>query len=228
MTFSEGQIATLGIFPALGGKLVNGVVLMSSGGTFLPNPLGRLKAVNAIPDSPALNFKADNTTLLSSVPFGGSSSYVTTASGARGLQLEAANVPGTNIATLSQQVDPARDYTVMAVNNLAQAQLVALADDDTLPTTGFAKVRFANAMVGSTTVDVLVNFASQTTGLVYKGASSYYQLAAATNYTVTFASPGGVSVITTITPVELVAGAVYTVYLMGNGGAPVAKLVRDR
>ncbi|MGZ5034343.1 MAG: DUF4397 domain-containing protein [Usitatibacter sp.] len=230
-SFADGQIVTVGVFPALGGKLVNGVVLTpgsNGGGTFLPNPLGRLKAVNAVPDSSTFNFKADGTTLLSAVPFGGSSSYVTTATGARTLQLEAANVPGTNVTTLAQQIDPARDYTTVAVNNLAQVQLVAFADDDTLPTTGFAKVRFMNAMVGSSTVDVLVNFASQATGLAYKGASSYYQLAAATNYTVTFASPGGVTVITTLTPVEFDAGAVYTVYLMGSGSAPTARLVRDR
>jgi Domain of unknown function (DUF4397) len=231
MSFADGQIITLGIFPALGGKLVNGVVLTSgtnASGTFLPNPIGRLKAVNAVPDSSTLNFKADGVTLLSAVPFGGSSSYVTTTTGAHTLQIEAANVPGTNIATLAQQVDSARDYTMVAVNNLAQVQLVAFADDDTLPVTGFAKVRFVNTMVGSTTVDVLVNFAGQATGLAYKGASSYYQLAAALNYTITFASPGGVTVITTLTPVELDAGAVYTIYLMGSGSAPVARLVRDR
>jgi outer membrane murein-binding lipoprotein Lpp len=228
MSFTEGQIVTLGIFPALGGKLVNGIVITSDSSTFLPNPLGRLKAVNAVPDSSTFNFKADGATLLSAVPFGGGSSYVTTAAGARTLQLESANVPGTNIATLPLQIDPARDYTTVAVNNLAQAQLVTFADDDTLPTSGFAKVRFVNAMVGSTTVDVLVNFASQATDLAYKSASSYYQLAAALNYTVTFASPGGVSVITTLTPLEFDAGAVYTVYLVGTGAAPAARLVRDR
>ncbi|MGZ5101060.1 MAG: DUF4397 domain-containing protein [Usitatibacter sp.] len=103
-SFADGQIVTVGVFPALGGKLVNGVVLTpgsNGGGTFLPNPLGRLKAVNAVPDSSTFNFKADGTTLLSAVPFGGSSSYVTTATGARTLQLEAANVPGTNVTTLA-------------------------------------------------------------------------------------------------------------------------------
>jgi Domain of unknown function (DUF4397) len=227
-TFAEGGISTLTVFPAIGGKLVNAELLTSAGGTYLPNPFGRLKAVNAVPDSPALNFKADGATLLSSVPFGGSSSYVTINAGARSLTLEAANVPGTALATLAKTIDPARDYTTIAVNNLGQAALAAFVDDNTLPAAGFAKVRFGNAMVGSTTVDALVNFASQASGIPYPGVSSYYQLAASTTYTLTFATPGGVSVITTLSPVEIDAGAVYTVYLMGTAAAPVAKLVRDR
>lgn len=231
MAFADGAIVTVGVFPTVGGKLVNGVVLTSgssASGTFIPNPLGRLKAVNAVPDSSTFNFKADGTTLLSNVPFGGSSSYVTLASGARTLQLEASNVPGSILTSLSQTINPAGDYTVVAVNNLAQVQLVTFADDNTLPVSGFAKVRFANAMVGSTTVDALVNFASQASGLPYKGASSYYQLAAGTTYTFTFATPGGVSVITAVSPVEIDAGGVYTMYLMGSAAAPQAKLVRDR
>jgi outer membrane murein-binding lipoprotein Lpp len=230
-TYAAGAVVTVGIFPAFGGKLVNGVVLTSgssASGTFLANPLGRLKAVNAVPDSTPLNFKADGTTLLSNVPFGGSSSYVTTSSGAHTLQLEASNVPGSTIASLAQTIDSARDYTMVAVNNLSLVQLVTFADDNTVPVTGFAKVRFANTMVGSTVVDALVNFASQASSIPYKGTSSYYQLAPSLTYTFTFATAGGVSVITALTPVEIDAGGIYTVYLMGNAAAPQAKLVRDR
>ena len=168
LPFSAGAMLTAAVFPSLSGHLVNAVLLSAgsgASGTFLPNPLARLKAVNAVPDSAAgLNFKANGTALLSNVPFMGSSSYVTAASGARTLQLEASNVPGTVIASLAQQLDAAKDYSVVAVNTLAQAQLVAFADDNTAPPSGFAKLRFANAMVGSTVVDVLVNFASQASG----------------------------------------------------------------
>src|SRR5262249_9138868 len=143
-------------------------------------------------------------------------------------QVEASKVPGTTLASLAQTLDPAKDYTLLAANRLAQIQLVAFADDNTVPSTGFARVRFANAMVGSTTVDALVNFASQATGIAFAGASTYYQLAAATDYTITFASAGGVQTIATLTPVELDAGNVYTLYLLGTTSTPQVKLVRDR
>jgi hypothetical protein len=228
--FPSGGQMTLAVFPALSGKLVNAVVLTQGSdgvGTFLANPASRVKAVNAIPTSTPLNFKADGATLLSSVPYAGSSSYITTATGAHTLQLEASNVPGTIVATLPQTLEPARDYTAVAVSNAGQPQLVAFVDDNTFPPSGFAKIRFANALTDSTTVDVLVNFASQTSGLAYKSVSSSYPLAAAI-YTITFATPGGISVIAALTDVEIDAGAVYTAYLFGSSANPQAKLVRDR
>ncbi len=230
-TLTAGTVYAVAVLPSGGGKLANALVLVQGSGgsgTLLLNPNGRLKAVNAVPDSTAFNFKADGQTLLSSVPFAGSSSYVPLASGQRTLQLEASNVPGTVVASLAQQVNPASDYTAVAVNLLPQAELVTFADDNRLPAAGFAKIRFANALVDSTGTDVLVNFASQVSGLAYKSASSYYTFAPALNYTITFASPGGVSVITTLTPVELDAGGVYTAYLLGTASAPQARLVRDR
>lgn len=228
---AAGAVYTVAVLPSGGGKLANALLLLqgaSGSGTLLPNPNGRVKAVNAVPDSTAFNFKADGQTLLSSVPFGGSSSYVPLATGSRTLQLEASNVPGTVIASLPQQVDPARDYTAVAVNLTPQARLVTFTDDNTLPAAGFAKLRFANALVDSGGADVLVNFASQVSGLAYKGASSYYTFAPALNYTITFATPGGVSVIATLAPAELDAGGIYTAYLIGTAGAPQVRLVRDR
>ncbi len=226
-----GNTYSILVMPSGGGKLVNALLLQQGqggAGTLLSNPFGRIKAVNAIPDSTAINFKSDGNVLLSNVPFGGSSSYVSVATGARNLAIEASNVPGTNVASLTQQVDPAHDYTILAANNLANAKIVAFTDDNSVPPVGFAKIRFVNAQVGSTTVDVLVNFASQTQGLAYTTASSYYTLAPSLTYTITFSTPGGVAVIATLTNVEIDAGAIYTAYLVGNTTAAQIKLVRDR
>jgi hypothetical protein len=114
------------------------------------------------------------------------------------------------------------------VGSISAPQLVSFSDDNSLPATGFAKLRFVNGLAGSTTVDVLVNFASQTSQLAFASASSYYQLAPSLTYTITFSSPGGVSVISTLTPAELDAGGVYTAYLVGTQAAPQTRLVRDR
>ncbi len=227
-SFAEGAKVTIAVMPAAGGKLANAVLLTSASGVLLPNPMARVKAVNAVPDSPPLNFRANGTTLLSNVPFTGSSSYVTTATGASALQLEAANVPGATIATLAKPLDPARDYSVVAVNLLANVQLVAFADDNSLPPSGFAKLRFANARIDAAPVDALVNFASQAAGVAANSASSYYTFTPGTTYTITFATSGGIAVIATLENVELDAGGVYTAYLYGVPASPIARLVRDR
>ena len=228
---SSGAKLTVAIFPSAGGKLLNAVLLAagdSAAATFLPNPLGRLKAVNAIPDSPNLNFRADGTALLSNVPFTGTSSYVTAAAGMRALQVEASNVPGQAVAALSKTIDPARDYSIVAANPFSQAEIVALADDNTLPASGFARLRFANMMVDSSVVDVLVNFAATTSALPYRSASGYYSLAGGTTYTIIFATQGGISVLATLPAAELDASGVYTAYLFGNPLSAQARLVRDR
>jgi hypothetical protein len=235
-TLNEGAKLTVAVMPASGGQLVNATLLTPPGddsATFVPNPSARVKAVNAAPGSPNLIFKSSGSTLFSSVPFAGSSSYALTPAGARTLQIEAANVPGTALATLARTLEPAKDYTVVALNPLNQVQLVAFADDNSAPNPGVARVRFANALVGAPSVDVLVNFASQTAGIAYGTTSSYYQIApgsvaAQTAYTVTFAAPGGATAIVTVPQVEIDAGSVYTFYLLGTSGAPQAKLVRDR
>ena len=231
-TFAEGEMATVIVFPAVGGKLANAELLTAGSGAmgvFLVNPFARIKAVNAVPDGGTFNFTADGAPLLTNVPFEGASSYVTANAGAHTLQVEQASSPTAVIASDATSLDPAHDYTVVAVNNLSQVQLVAFTDDNTLPAAGFAKLRFANALVGSTTVDVLVNFASQTTGIAFAGASGYYPLAATTTgYNVVFATPGGVSVIASLDTGEVDANGVYSIYLFGTASAPQVKIVRDR
>jgi hypothetical protein len=230
-TLSEGQAFSAAVCPSGGGKLVNAVLIVngaSGSGVFLPNPLGRLKSVNAIPDAGLLNFRNDGTTLLANVPFAGSSSYVTLPTGARGLQVERSNVPGSPIASATQAIEPARDYTAIALGTAAAPQLVVIADDNTLPSTGYAKLRFVNALAGSGAVDAFVNFASQAGGIAFGTGSSYTQLVPGTTYNITFATSGGVSTLASIDPAELDASGVYTAYLVGSAGNAQARLVRDR
>jgi hypothetical protein len=229
--FTAGSQLTLLILPSLGGKLVNAMLLSAgsgASGTFIANAVGRLKAVNAIPGSTTLNFKADGTVLLFNVPFAAASSYVQLASGSRALAIEPSSAPGSNLASATQTIDPAKDYTMVAVNPLGQPAIVVFTDDNTVPATNLAKVRFANVMTGSTAVDVLVNFASQTTGLAPRTASPYFSLAAATSYTVAFTTQGGTTVIATFDTAALDNGAVYTIYLFGSPSAPQPIVVKDR
>lgn len=229
-TFTAGTKLTFVVLPSGGGLLANAILLDGSSGTFLPNSLARVKAVNAVPDAPGLTFKADTETLLASVPFAGASSYVATNAATRNLQLEASNVPGVAIASSSQQLKPASDYTVAAVGTLAAPQLAFITDDNSLPAASAARMRFVNLRSDPSPVDVLVNFASQATGLAFKSASGYISLPAGTTttYTVTFATAGGVSVVTSLDTGPLDVGAVYTAYLFGGAGGPQARLVRDR
>ena len=215
--------------PPAGGKLLNAMLITQGGSaTLLQNPNARLKATNAIADATAVNFRADGAPMLLNVPFAATSSYVTLTQGSHLLTLELSNIPGVAAASLTRTLDPARDYSLVAAGTSAAPAVIAFTDDNSLPTAGFAKVRFVNAAAGSSPVDVQVNFAGVAGGLAFGTASSYYSVAPGTTYTLTFASNGGLTVLASLSNAELDAGGVYTVYLLGTSGAAQARLVRDR
>ncbi|HET7401302.1 MAG TPA: DUF4397 domain-containing protein, partial [Usitatibacter sp.] len=229
VNLAAGSTFTVGVVPSLSGKLVNGLLINQGAGTVTPlaNPIARVKAANGIPGDTTLNFKADGTVLLTAVPFTGVSSYVSTAAGSHALQIEASSVPGTNIASITKTLDPARDFTILAMGTIAAPTLSVLADDNTVPSTGNSRLRFVNGVTGLN-VDVLVNFASQATNIAPGTASQYFTIAAGTNYTITFTTPGGVNVVATISGAELDSGFVYSAYLFGTPGSARAILIRDR
>ena len=230
--FTAGSAVTIAIMPALGGKLVNVDVLeqgTSGTSTFIANPNSRMKAVNGIVDAASgVNFKVDSATVLSNVPFTGNSSYIPVASGSRAISIEQSNVPGTSIASVTSTLAGARDYTVLSYGRIASPALSVLLDDNLLPAANFSKIRFVNALADAGTVDVLLNFAGQSSGIAQGKASSYSTVASGTNYTIGFATPGGVTVIASLGPVELVSQNVYTAYLFGTASSAQVKLVRDR
>ena len=229
--FTAGQYVTIVVVPSPGGKLVNAILLVQGSGgtsTFVQNPSSRLKATNAIADAAAVNFRVDSAPLLLNVPFAASSSYVTVAGGSHALQLEISGVPGVTAASITKTLDPARDYSLVALGTSASPQIVALTDDNSSPATGFAKVRFVNALSGMSSVDVQVNFAGQVSGLPFGTASAYYNIAPSLTYTFAFATPGGLTVLASISNQEIDSGAVYTVYLVGASGSPQIRVVRDR
>lgn len=230
-TFASGTSYLAIVSPSTGGQLVSAILLVQSesgSGTFLANPFARVKAVNAVVGSAAVNFKADGTTIFSNVPYGASSDYTTLASGSHTFQLEASNVPGSAIATLTQTLSVARDYSLFAIQSLASPSLIAFLDDNSVPNPGVLRVRFVNALSDGTPVDVLLNFAGQTSGIAAGAASGYYSLAPSTTYTIQFTTAGGVTVLATLAPVELDAGAVYTVYVIGTAAAAQIGVKRDR
>lgn len=228
-TFAAGSYVTIVVVPTLGGKLVNASIInQSSGGTYLQNTNARVKAVNGIADSTNVNFKIDELPILVNVPFSGGSSYVTTAAGAHTLEVEQSSVPGTDLASLPTTLASARDYSVLSLGTLASSSLVTFTDDNSLPALGFCKLRFVNGYLGSATVDVQVNFATQVSQLPVGQASTYFQVVPSTLYTFTYSTGGGVQVIATLTPIELDTPGVYTSYIVGTAAAPKIIVLRER
>ncbi|HLX25234.1 MAG TPA: DUF4397 domain-containing protein [Usitatibacter sp.] len=228
-TFAAGSYVTIFVVPTLGGKLVNvSLVNQTSGGTFLQNTNARVKAVNGIIDSTNVNFRMDGSAILVNVPLGAGSSYITTASGQHTLTVEPSTTPGSPVASLPVNLQSARDYSALSIGTLAQAALVTFLDDNSLPATGFCKIRFVNGLSDNNSVDVQLNFATQVSQLPPATASTYFQVAPSITYTITYTTGGGVQVIGTLTPIELDTPGVYTSYVVGTANNAKILVVRER
>ncbi|MEO7744425.1 MAG: DUF4397 domain-containing protein [Usitatibacter sp.] len=225
--FAEREQATVAIYPARSGRLVNAALLRDSGGSVLANSRARLRLVNGIPGA-TLDLKAGGAAVQSAVVYSQASDYAETASGARALQVEATNVPGTALASLSATLQPARDHTALAWGVPGQPRLLLLADDNTIPVSASVRLRVVNALGDNVAVNALVNFVSRAPALAAGSAAPYVTLAASVDNTLTFTTTDGTAVVASLGTGALAAGTVATVYLLGTSAAPVARLVTDR
>lgn len=227
LDFAAGERATLSVYPARSGRLVNAALLRDSGGSVLANSRARLRLVNGIPGA-TLDLKAGGTAVQSAVVYSQASAYAETASGSRALQVEATNVPGTALASLTATLEPARDHTALAWGVAGQPRLLLLADDNTVPNPASARLRMVNALGDNLAVNALVNFVSRAPSLAAGSATAYVTLTAGADSTVTFTTTDGTRVIASLATGALADGTVHTVYLLGTSAAPVARLVTDR
>ncbi|MFZ3323642.1 MAG: DUF4397 domain-containing protein [Usitatibacter sp.] len=228
-TFAAGSYVTIVVVPTLGGKLVNvSLINQASGGTFLQNTSARVKAVNGIINSTNVNFRVDGAAILVNVPYAAGSSYITSPAGQHTLTVEPSNTPGTPAFSLPVNFQAARDYSALAIGSLSSAGMVTFLDDNSLPASGFCKLRFVNGLSDGNSVDVQLNFATQVSQLPAANASTYFQVAPSITYTITYSTGGGVQVIGTLTPIELDTPGVYTSYVVGTVANAKIIVVRER
>ena len=227
LDFAASERATLAIYPARSGRLVNAALLRDASGGVIANPLARVRLVNGISGA-TLDLKAGSEVLQSAVVYPQASAYGETTSGARTLRIEATNVPGTTLASLSATLEGGRDHSALAWGTPAQPRLSLLADDNTVPPAASVRLRVVNALGDNIAVNGLVNFVIRAPSLAPGTAAPYVTLAAGTDHTVSFTTTDGTSVIATANTGPVVAGTVQTVYLLGTRAAPVARVVTDR
>ena len=228
--YGSGTRATIAALSSSGGKLVSAVLLPTlAESRVLGSTLSRLKAVNAVPGSTPYNFRSDGVLVFASVPYQANSDYVSSASGARALRLEPANVPGSTAATLAATLQPARDHTIVAAGTVASPRLIVFIDDNSAPAATLARVRFANVRADGVAVDVRRTSGTAVTTVVGVAAGSVSPATTVTGgeaQTIDFVAGG--SVVASTGSFAFEAGGVYTVYLFGTASALTARIVRDR
>lgn len=228
-TFAAGTSLTVAVSAGASSRLAN-VLLLTYGEsgtvTQLSNLRSRIRAVHASPDAPLLAFLNGGATVFSNVPFKANSGYVTSASGARQIDLQAFGVTSSSVASKTFALSGGADYTILAVNRFTAIDVAKLDDNNLLPAAGKVRVRFVNLNVDNASVDVLANFSKSVSNLAYLSGSPYQELDAG-NYAFAFNTSNANVVVATTDTLTLETGKVYTLFLFGTSTAADTRLVTD-
>jgi hypothetical protein len=204
--------------------LLFGVLVLSLGvvTTALADSHGaRVRVVHASPDAPAVDVLVNDGVAFSNAPFKGITSYAALDPATYNVKVvpTGATEPVVIEADLALE---AKDYTVVAVGQLANIEPLVLMDDNTLPEAGKAHVRFVHASPDAPAVDIAVKGGPILfSNVAFKGVGSYLPVDAAT-YDLEVRLAGTETVALEVPGVALADQTVYTVFAMGLAGAEPA------
>jgi hypothetical protein len=179
-----------------------------------------VKVIHASPDAPGVDLLVDNAIAGTNLTFPNNTGYLTVPSGTRNVKV---NVTGTSTTVIEANLDlmTNKNYSVFAVNSVANIEAIVIGDDLTLPAQGKAHVRFIHLSPDAPAVDVTL-----TDGTVVFGNKSFKEFTAFTpldarSYDLEVRVAGTTTVALDLPVINLEAGKIYTVFakgfLSGNG-----------
>ena len=188
-----------------------------------PSPLpsnSLVKVIHASPDAPGVDLLVDNTVAGTNLTFPNNTGYLTVPSGTRNVKV---NVTGTPTTVIDANIDFMKDknYSVFAVNSVANIESILIEDDLANPAQGKAHVRFIHLSPDAPPVDVTL-----ADGTVVFGNKSFKEFTAFTpldsgSYDLEVRVAGTATVALDLPVINIEAGKIYTVFakgfLSGNG-----------
>ena len=201
---------------------VAGAVFLGSVSTVAAADQARIRVLHASPDAPAVDVYADGARILSDVPFGTISNYVTVPAGAHHLQVFAAGTTTGAVIDTTVTLDAGKAYTIAATNSLAHIQAQVIVDNP-MPTAGRAQVRAVHLSADAPAVDVAVRGsaadAALVKGLVYPKNTGYLNLDPG-SYALDVRLAGTTTVALALPTLDLASGTSYSVFVIGSAANP--------
>jgi hypothetical protein len=207
--------------------------LVSCGGGSGGN--SRLRFLHASPDAPNLDVFVDNQLMFSNIPYEEATAYLNVESGARKFQVKGAGTSTIEIDA-APLLEDGKDYTILAVNLLANIEPLQIIDDNTLPPSGMFKLRVVHGSPGAGVVDVYVTvpgldinaLSPNLPGVSFKEVSDYFVLASG-DYQIRVTPAGSKTPLIDLA-INFGAGFIRTAVVLdkAGGGAPFElKVVSD-
>jgi hypothetical protein len=187
-----------------------------------PAVQGRVMAVHASPDAPAVDLLVDNAVVSTGLSFPNNTGYLGLAAGTHNFKV---NVTGTSTTVINANVTVAAgaNYSVFACDSVAQIDALVLTDDLTAPAAGKAHVRFVHLSPDAPAVDIAVAGGPVILpNVAFKGHTAFLPVDAGT-YNLEVRLAGTSTVALAVNGVTVQAGKIYTVFARGFVGGSGAQ-----
>jgi hypothetical protein len=193
----------------------------------------RVRVVHASPDAPNVDVLVDGKSVLTNVPFGTASDYLTVKAGARQIEVRATGT-GQDVINAKPEFASKKDYTILAEDFVANIMPQVLIDNNSAPDSGKVRVRVVHGAPSAGPVDVYVvapgsDISIQTptiSNLGFKSVTDYLSVPAG-SYEV-FVTPTGTKTVAISTgTIALAAGQVRTAVALdaAGGGTPLTAIL---
>jgi hypothetical protein len=201
---------------AIGSTLAVAVAAFAPGASAAD--MSAVRVVHASPDAPAVDVYVDGSKVLTDVAYKGASDYLPVPAGAHNFKVFAT---GANPASATPVIDAdatlegGKDYTVLAIGNLADIKPLILTDDNSTPAAGKAHVRVIHASPDAPAVDIAVKSGPVLFSNLAFGKEVGPAPVDAGTYDLEVRAAGTMTVTLAINGVTFEAGKIYTVVAVG-------------
>jgi major membrane immunogen (membrane-anchored lipoprotein) len=177
-------------------------------------PQASVQVTHASPDAPAVDLIVDGAEVGSDLAFPNSTGYLKVDAGTRNVKVNVANTSTTAIEG-SVPVQANKNYSIFAVNTVANIEPLILEDDLTPPASGNAHVRFIHLSPDAPAVDITLTDGTIVFGdYAFKDASAFTPLPAGT-YDLQVRVQGTTTVVLDLPGITVQDGKIYTVFARG-------------
>ena len=228
LALASKQVATLVLAPASGGVLVNGLLITQQSSIVRQDmAYARVRAVAGMADGGSVSARVASNSLLTAVGSPAVALYSLVPAGTQSV------VVGVNSNTLPSTVftlAAGADYTLLVYGALSAPTASWIADDNHAPTDSTqARIRLVNGLATlATPLSMTANFVPVPDTAARGAASSYGSVKPTITGSLSVTAVNLSAPVYSATAQTFVAGAVYTLFVVGNDGSPTGILNQDR
>ena len=178
----------------------------------------RVRVAHLSPDAPAVDVWVDGAMAFEDIEFEEISDYATLPAGSYFVEVVPTGETTPVVISATLDLKANMDYTVAAVNELASIEALVLEDNNALPMTGKAHVRFVHASPDAPAVDItLPDGTAIFSDIEFKEVGTYTPVAAG-SYDLEVRVAGTDTVVLELDGLEFMNKTVYTVFATGFAG----------